>query len=83
LALGWGCGAGQRREDAKGGACLGSGVGSDYRLDLCAVVQVFRYNNRATKDNPLTDASRFTLAVSQISDKRLTFAELIGKVPPS
>jgi hypothetical protein len=42
--------------------------------------QVFRYNNRATKDNPLTDADRFTLAVSQISGKRLTYAELTGKV---
>jgi len=45
--------------------------------------QVFRYNNRTTKDNPLTDADRFALAVSQVSGKRLTFAELTGKVPPS
>ncbi|MGD1063234.1 MAG: IS1595 family transposase [Terracidiphilus sp.] len=43
--------------------------------------QVFRYNNRATKDNPLTDADRFMLAASQISGKRLTYAELTGKVP--
>jgi transposase-like protein len=42
--------------------------------------QVFRFNNRATKDNPLTDRDRFTLAVSQISGKRLTYAELTGKV---
>ena len=42
--------------------------------------QVFRYNNRATADNPLTDADRFTLAASQISGKRLTYAELTGKV---
>jgi transposase-like protein len=42
--------------------------------------QVFRYNNRATKDNPLTDLDRFTLAVSQIVGKRLTYAELTGKV---
>jgi transposase-like protein len=42
--------------------------------------QVFRYNNRATKDNPLTDADRFMLAVSQIAGKRLTYAELTGKV---
>jgi hypothetical protein len=41
--------------------------------------QVFRYNNRATKDNPLTDADRFMLAVSQIAGKRLTYAELTGK----
>jgi len=42
--------------------------------------QVFRFSNRATKDNPLTDADRFTLAASQISGKRLTYAELTGKV---
>ena len=42
--------------------------------------QAFRYNNRATKDNPLTDADRFHLALSQIVGKRLTFAEVTGKV---
>jgi hypothetical protein len=42
--------------------------------------QVFRYNNRATKDNPLTDADRFQLALSQNVGKRLTFAEVTGKV---
>jgi len=43
-------------------------------------VQVFHYNNRATKDNPLTDADRFMLAASQIEGKRLNYAELTGKV---
>jgi hypothetical protein len=42
--------------------------------------QVFRYNNRATRDNPLNDSDRFDLAVSQIVNKRLTYAELTGKV---
>jgi hypothetical protein len=42
--------------------------------------QVFRYNNRATRDNPLTDADRFQYALSQIVGKRLTFAEVTGKV---
>jgi transposase-like protein len=42
--------------------------------------QAFRYNNRSTKDNPLDDMDRFMLAVSQISGKRLTYAELTGKV---
>ena len=51
-----------------------------FHLDRYVTEQVFRYNNRATKDNPLTDADRFTLAVSQISGKRLTYAELTGKV---
>jgi hypothetical protein len=51
-----------------------------FHLDRYVTEQVFRYNNRATKDNPLTDADRFMLAVSQISGKRLTYAELTGKV---
>jgi transposase-like protein len=51
-----------------------------FHLDAYVTEQVFRYNNRATKDNPLTDADRFALAVSQISGKRLTYAELTGKV---
>ena len=43
--------------------------------------QVFRYNNRATKDNPLTDSDRFDLAVRQIVGKRVTYKELTGKEP--
>ncbi len=54
-----------------------------FHLDRYVTEQVFRFNNRATKDNPLTDADRFMLAVSQISGKRLTYAALTGKVPPS
>jgi transposase-like protein len=41
--------------------------------------QAFRYNNRATKDNPLNDGDRFALAVSQILGRRLTYKELTGK----
>ena len=51
-----------------------------FHLDRYVTEQVFRYNNRATKDNPLTDSDRFALAVSQIVGKRLTYAELTGKV---
>jgi len=40
---------------------------------------MFRFNNRATKDNPMNDADRFDLVVSQIVGKRLTFAQLTGK----
>jgi len=50
-----------------------------YHLDRYLDEQMFRYNNRATKDNPLNDADRFALAVSQIAGKRLTYAELTGK----
>ena len=42
--------------------------------------QVFRYNNRATKEAHVTDADRFSMAVSKIFGKRLTFAELTGKL---
>jgi transposase-like protein len=42
--------------------------------------QVFRYNNRATKKRSITDADRFSMAVSKIFGKRLTFAELTGKL---
>jgi transposase-like protein len=50
-----------------------------FHLDQYLSEQVFRYNNRSTKDNPLTDADRFTLALSQVINKRLTYAELTGK----
>jgi len=53
-----------------------------FHLDRYVDEQVFRYNNRATKDNPLDDADRFALAVSQIAGKRLTYAELTGKTEP-
>ncbi len=42
---------------------------------------MFRYNDPATRDSPLPDVDRFALAASQILSHRLTFAELIGKVP--
>jgi transposase-like protein len=51
-----------------------------FHLDRYIDEQAFRYNNRATKDNPLTDKDRFALALSQISGRRLTYAELTGKV---
>lgn len=51
-----------------------------FHLDRYVDEQVFRFNNRATKDNPLDDTDRFMLAVSQIAGKRLTYAELTGKV---
>lgn len=50
-----------------------------FHLDRYVDEQVFRYNNRATKGNPLNDADRFYLAMSQIVEKRLTYKELTGK----
>ena len=51
-----------------------------FHLDAYVDEQVFRYNNRATRDNPLNDADRFALVVNQIVGKRLTYAELTGKL---
>jgi transposase-like protein len=46
--------------------------------------QMFRYNNRKSDTGEkLTDADRFSLAVSKIVGKRLTFAALTGKVGAS
>jgi transposase-like protein len=42
--------------------------------------QSFRYNNRATKDNPLDDADRFSAVLSQVAGRRVTYAELTGKI---
>ena len=43
--------------------------------------QAFRFNNRKDANgNKLSDADRFQLALSQIAGKRLTFAEVTGKV---
>jgi hypothetical protein len=47
-----------------------------FRLFRYLDEQSFRYNNRKILD----DAGRFSLAISQIVGKRLTFAELTGKV---
>jgi transposase-like protein len=41
--------------------------------------QVFRFNNRATKDNPLNDSDRFVFLVSQVLGHRLTYSDLTGK----
>lgn len=50
-----------------------------FHLNRYVDEQVFRFNNRATKDNPLNDSDRFVLALSRVANKRLTFAELTGK----
>jgi transposase-like protein len=50
-----------------------------YHLDRYIDEQVFRFNNRATKDNPLNDSDRFVAALAQVANKRLTYAELTGK----
>jgi transposase-like protein len=51
-----------------------------FHLDSYIDEQVFRFNTRATRDNPLTDLDRFAVAISMIANKRLTYKELTGKV---
>lgn len=50
-----------------------------YHLNRYVGEQVFRFNNRATKDNSLNDADRFALAMNQVAGRRLTYANLTGK----
>ena len=50
-----------------------------FHLDHYLDEQVFRYNNRATKDNPLNDSDRFAYLMSKVAGKRLTYAQLTGK----
>ncbi|MCU1249245.1 MAG: unclassified family transposase [Edaphobacter sp.] len=47
-----------------------------FHMDSYVDEQVFRYNNRKGK----TDAQRFTKLLSQVAGKRLTYAEVTGKV---
>jgi hypothetical protein len=47
-----------------------------FHLDAYVAEQVFRYNNR--KDN--NDSTRFAKVLSQVTGKRLTYAEITGKV---
>jgi transposase-like protein len=41
--------------------------------------QVFRYNNRSTKEHPRNDSDRFKLAMSQVLNRHLTYSDLTGK----
>jgi transposase-like protein len=50
-----------------------------FHLDRYVDEQIFRFNNRATKENPLNDSDRFIAALAQVAGKRLTFKELTGK----
>ncbi len=50
-----------------------------FHLFTILTSRMFRYNNRATKDNPLNDSDRFDCAVRQIVGKRLTYSELTRK----
>jgi transposase-like protein len=49
-----------------------------FHLFRCIDEQAFRFNNRK-----MTDAERFDIGVREITGKRLTYEELIGKVDSS
>ena len=51
-----------------------------FQLDRYVTEQVFRFNNCATKENPLNDADRFSAVLPQVAGKRLTYAMVTGKV---
>jgi transposase-like protein len=50
-----------------------------FHLERYVDEQIFRFNNRSTKDNPLNDSDRFIAALAQVANRRLTFKELTGK----
>jgi transposase-like protein len=50
-----------------------------FHLDRYLDEQVFRFNNRGSKDKKINDGERFQLLLSQIAGKRLTYAEVTGK----
>jgi transposase-like protein len=50
-----------------------------FHLERYLDEQIFRFNNRATKDNPINDSDRFVAALAMVAGKRLTFKELTGK----
>jgi hypothetical protein len=41
--------------------------------------QVSRYNHRKDGDRKMTDAERFTAVMSQVLNRRLTYADLTGE----
>jgi len=50
-----------------------------FHLDRYVDEQVFRFNNRGSKEKKINDGERFELLLSQIAGKRLTYAEVTGK----
>lgn len=50
-----------------------------FHLEAYVDEQVFRYNNRGTRENPLTDADRFDAVLRNLVGKRLTYKQLTGK----
>ncbi len=51
-----------------------------FHLDRYVDEQVFRFNNRGSKEKPVNDGERFEMLLSQVAGKRLTYSALTGKV---
>ena len=47
-----------------------------YHLQAYVVEQVYRFNNRATKENPMTDADRFVGLLWGLASQRNTFVHI-------
>ena len=54
-----------------------------FHLDSYVDEQVFRFNNRGSKEKPVNDGERFEMLLSQIAGKRLTYSALTGKTGPA
>jgi transposase-like protein len=50
-----------------------------FHLDRYVDEQVYRFNNRGNKQQPMDDYARFEKVLGQLAHKRLTYAELTGK----
>lgn len=50
-----------------------------FHLERYVDEQVFRFNNRGTRENPLNDADRFDAVLRNLVGKRITYKELTGK----
>jgi transposase-like protein len=50
-----------------------------FHLDRYVDEQVYRFNNRGSKEKPMDDYARFQKLLGQVAHKRLTYAELTGK----
>jgi transposase-like protein len=51
-----------------------------FHLDRYIDEQAFRFNNRGTRKEPVSDRERFDRALALVVGKRLTFKEVTGKV---
>ena len=68
-------------ESVQSGILCGTYVAVEpFHLDRYLDEQVYRFNNRGSKEIPMDDYARFEKVLSQVAHKRLTYAELTGKV---